>query len=632
MASPQHVLFDESGSFKTGTVLSESDASMQVETASGKRIKLKSNAVILRFSEPSPQEFLARADGLADGMDTGFLWECAGADEFAFEDLARDYYGHAPSAVESGAILVKLHGAPMYFYRKGKGRYKPAPAETIKAALEGLEKKKRIQQQIDAWASELVEGRFPDALRPLLPMILYKPDRNRAEMKAVESACEQTGLSVPKLIDRAGALPRSSDYHLGRFLIEYFPGGIGFPAGAIARAPAEVSAGLPRAQVLAFSLDDHTTTEIDDALSVTRRPGGGLRIGVHIAAPALGFAPGSPVDSVARERLSTVYMPGNKITMLPQPVIEAYSLVEGGDRPALSLYVDVREDDFTIERTHSAVELVPIAANLRHGQLDTVDGAFLAGETPDVPFAAELHTLWRFALSLEAARGKPSVSNDRPDYSFYVDTDAQGGETVRIVQRARGTPLDKLVAELMILANSTWGKLLDDNGLPAIYRVQAAGKVRMSTVAGEHQGLGISHYAWSSSPLRRYVDLVNQWQLVALLTGEAAPFQRGSAELLAAVSDFEATYNAYGEFQDRMENYWCLRWLLQEDVHTVGAVVVRDNLLRFDRLPYYARVPALPAMAPGTGLELAIDSIDLMDCEIRLTFLRVAEAAEPSAS
>ena len=625
MASLQHVLFDESGAFKTGTVLSESDASMQVETSSGKRIKLKSNAVILRFADPSPQEFLARAEGLAGGMDTGFLWECAGADEFAFEDLARDYYGRPPSALESGAILVKLHGAPMYFYRKGKGRYKPAPAETIKAALEGLEKKKRIQAEIDAWAGELIEGRFPDVLRPLLPMFLYKPDRNRAETRAVEKACEETGLSIPKLLERAGALPSSSKYHLGRFLFEYFAKGTGFPPAATARAPAEVSADLPRAEVRAFSLDDHTTTEIDDALSVTRLPEGRLRIGVHIAAPALGFAPGSPVDAVARERLSTVYMPGNKITMLPQPVIEAYSLIEGGDRPALSLYVDVREEDFAIERTHSVVELVPIAANLRHSKLESVDGAFLAGEMPDVPFANELHTLWRFALSLEAARGKPSVSGDRPDYSFYVDTDAEGKETVRIVQRARGTPLDKLVAELMILANSTWGKLLDDNGLPAIYRVQTGGKVRMSTLAAEHQGLGISHYAWSSSPLRRYVDLVNQWQLVSLLTGEAAHFQRGSAELLAAVSDFEATYNAYGEFQDRMENYWCLRWLIQENVKVVTASVVRDNLLRFSNLPYYARVPGLPAIAPGTVLELAVESIDLMDVEIRLRPLRLPE-------
>jgi len=360
---------------------------------------------------------------------------------------------------------------------------------------------------------------------------------------------------------------------------------------------------------------------------VTRLPGGMLRIGVHIAAPALGFAPGSPVDAVARERLSTVYMPGNKITMLPQAVIEAYSLVEGGDRPALSLYADVREADFAIERTHSAVELVPIAANLRHSRLEPVDAAFLAGEMPDVPFASELHTLWRFALSLEAARGKPSVSPDRPDYSFYVDTDASGAEKVRILQRPRGTPLDKLVAELMILANSTWGRLLDDNGLPAIYRVQTGGKVRMSTVAAEHQGLGISHYAWSSSPLRRYADLVNQWQLVSLLTGEAAHFQRGSAELLAAASDFEATYNAYGEFQDRMEHYWCLRWMIQEGMRVATAGVVRDNLVRFAILPFYARVPGLPALAPGTMLELEVESIDLIDAGIRLRPLRLPAAA-----
>jgi exoribonuclease R len=79
------------------------------------------------------------------------------------------------------------------------------------------------------------------------------------------------------------------------------------------------------------------------------------------------------------------------------------------------------------------------------------------------------------------------------------------------------------VAELMIAANSTWGKALAEAGIPALYRAQTGGKVRMTTAAAPHEGLGVDCYAWSSSPLRRYVDLVNQWQLIAWLKGEAPP-------------------------------------------------------------------------------------------------------------
>jgi exoribonuclease-2 len=180
----------------------------------------------------------------------------------------------------------------------------------------------------------------------------------------------------------------------------------------------------------------------------------------------------------------------------------------------------------------------------------------------------------------------------------------------------------------MIAVNSTWGRLLDDRDVAAIYRVQSVGKVRMTTSAMAHQGLGISHYAWTSSPLRRYVDLVNQWQMIALLRGVPPPFSRNSDLMLSAVHDFEATYAAYDEFQRRMERYWCLRWLLQEKVEIAGAEVVRENLVKFDRLPLYTKVPSLPELDPGTGIEIAVTEIDLVEADLRCAFRGRKEARQ----
>src|SRR5690242_12465160 len=124
-----NVFYEEDGGFKVGAVLADNDTSVQVEAAHGKRSKIKSAAVLVRFNEPALGAFMQMAQGIADGIDLDFLWQCCGTDEFSFDELGAEYYGHAPTAAESAGLVLKLHSAPMYFYRKGKGRYKAAPAE-----------------------------------------------------------------------------------------------------------------------------------------------------------------------------------------------------------------------------------------------------------------------------------------------------------------------------------------------------------------------------------------------------------------------------------------------------------------------------------------------------------------------
>jgi len=611
-----YLLYEEDGDLKAGTVLADNDASLQIESQHGKRGKLKAGHVLLRFASPSPAEVMDAARGQQADLDLDFLWEVAGSEEFGFEALAADYHGHKPSPVEAAAIALALHGAPIFFQKKGKGRYKAAPAEQLAAAKAALERRAREAEQRAAWVAELVAGQLPAAFTDQVFELAHKPDKNSLAFKALSDACAETGLSVPRLLDRCGAIPSPHEFHLQAFLLTHFPRGRGFPALLPPGPPPE----LPVGDAPAFSIDDAATTEIDDAFSVIFREDGRVRVGIHIAAPALGIAAGSELDRVAASRLSTVYMPGDKITMLPEGLISEYTLAENRDCAALSLYVEVAPD-YSIETLNTQADRVRIAANLRHETLEPLFNETTIGhpEAPDYPFRRELEWLHGFAVHLERARGKADQIQ-RHDYVFKVTGDAPR-ERVEISRRLRGNPIDKLVSELMILANSRWGQLLGDQEVAGVYRAQAGGKVRMTLKPAPHEGLGVACYAWSTSPLRRYVDLVNQRQILAASRGEKPAYAGNDPMLFAMVRDFELAYDAYNDFQRRMERYWCLRWLAQEGVKESDATLIKENLVRFDRIPLITRVMGAPTLNSGDRMRLEIGDIDYLDVELTCRYL-----------
>lgn len=607
-----YVLYEEDGDIKAGSILADNDSSLQIESQHGKRGKLKAAHVLLRFPAPTPTQVMEGARALREELDLDFLWEAAGDAEFGFESLAQDYFGHKPDAPEATAIVLALHQAPIYFQKKGKGRYKAAPAETLAAAKLGLERKAREAALRAEWVEQLVRGELPQALRAKVFELAHKPDKNSLEFKALADACAETNLSVVRLLDRCGAIESSLEYHRQAFLLTHFPRGLAFPELAAPLPPPELAAG----DAPAFSIDDAATTEIDDAFSVIFREDGTVRVGIHIAAPALGITPGSDLDKLAATRLSTIYMPGDKITMLPEGLIAQYTLAENRDCPALSLYVEVGAD-YTIQNLSTRADSIRIAANLRHETLEPLFNESTIGQPGEgYPFRRELEWLYGFARHLEIARGKADQVQ-RNDFVFKVN-----GERVDIVTRVRGNPIDKLVSEMMILANSRWGGMLADRNVAGIYRAQTGGKVRMTLKPAPHEGLGVAHYTWSTSPLRRYVDLLNQRQILAVAREESPPHTGNDPMLFAAVRDFELAYDAYNEFQRGMERYWCLRWLQQECTAEIDAVVWRENLIRLDGLPFIAKVVGAPTLNPGERIRVAVEAIDLLDVDLNCRFLR----------
>ena len=617
-----NIFYEESGQFKVAAIVQKNDATYQVDTQHGKRTKVKANNVFAEF-DGDMAAFLENAQAQAADIDTDLLWEVCGEEEFSAEAIAEEYYGHAPTKTELAATLIALYAAPMYFYKKAKGVFKAAPEETLKQALAAIERKKQQDAQIDAWAEALKRGEMPSEIAADLKTILHAPDKQSLTYKAFTKAADALKTSAYELAKKTGGITSIPQYLQDGFEIKYFPKGTGFPDLPLPEMP-----DLPKADVTAFSIDDESTTEVDDALSLTDLGNGTKRVGIHIAAPSLAVKPGDKMEKNIMERLSTVYFPGGKITMLPENWIAAFSLDAGAYRPAVSIYFDV-DSEFNVGEPTCKIEAVNIAENLR---IQTIEPHFNAetglDEAGEMMFAHHQDLIWlhQFAVALQKARGK--YEPDRaPQYDYSIELDEKG--KVSVVRRERGSPIDTLVSEMMILANSTWAQMLHDNDLPGLFRVQPTGKVRMSTKSEPHIGMGVQHYGWFTSPLRRAADYINQKQLLSLIDDSAEPlFQQSDAELFAALRDFDTAYAAYADFQRQMEAYWSLVYLQQQGTSELTATILKEDLVRIEGLPLVTRATGIPFDAlPKSQVLLKITELDPEKQFIALNYVKAVAPA-----
>ena len=619
-----NIFYEESGQFKVAAIVQKNDATYQVDTQHGKRTKVKANNVFAEF-DGDMAAFLENAQAQAADIDTDLLWEVCGEEEFSAEAIAEEYYGHAPTKTELAATLIALYAAPMYFYKKAKGVFKAAPEETLKQALAAIERKKQQDAQIDAWAEALKRGEMPSEIAADLKTILHAPDKQSLTYKAFTKAADALKTSAYELAKKTGGITSIPQYLQDGFEIKYFPKGTGFPDLPLPEMP-----DLPKADVTAFSIDDESTTEVDDALSLTDLGNGIKRVGIHIAAPSLAIKSGDKMEKNIMERLSTVYFPGGKITMLPENWIAAFSLDAGAYRPAVSIYFDV-DSEFNVGEPTCKIEAVNIAENLR---IQTIEPHFNAetglDEAGEMMFAHHQDLIWfyQFAVALQKARGK--YEPDRaPQYDYSIELDEEG--KVSVVRRERGSPIDMLVSEMMILANSTWAQMLHDNDLPGLFRVQPAGKVRMSTKSEPHIGMGVQHYGWFTSPLRRAADYINQKQLLSLIDDTAEPlFRQSDAELFAALRDFDTAYAAYADFQRQMEAYWSLVYLQQQGASELTATILREDLVRIEGLPLVTRATGIPFDAlPKSQVLLKITELDPEKQFIALNYVKAVAPPAP---
>ncbi len=371
-----------------------------------------------------------------------------------------------------------------------------------------------------------------------------------------------------------------------------------------------------------FSIDDLSTMDIDDALSVEEHPDFFI-VYIHIADVASFISPGAPIELEAKNRGRSIYLPEEKIPMIPSKLSEnILSLKQGTTRPAVS---------FTIKLSHEGEILdynaqTSIIKNDRKMDYNEADNEIISNSL--------FKKLYSLALKL---RGKRLANGANSILLPELQINVNNRKEIKLIKRERESKSQILVSEYMILANYCASLIFKENNFPALYRTQAVqsekpvqkeppslfelfsmrkhfGRVSIDTKAEPHSGLGLSSYTTLTSPLRKYLDLVTQGQLLALLNGRKS--EHNQTSLKNIVESSQAILTKAATVEQERERYWLLKILQQSIGQKTEALILEKKhkgyriLLKEYFMEINIKIPRKTELTPGETISVIINNID----------------------
>jgi len=561
------------------------------------------------------------------------------------------------------AAYCLLEQDRIYFKRKGD-TYEPRPSEQVADLQHQLEAERQREREWQHFAEQLqqaeagqsVEWSASDCERlvALEQLVLY-PERDvpLAQQALAHAGRSQTPQAAFRLLVDIGwwhphenlALRRSS-YPIN------FPQQVRDLAQQYQHSPPRADGNrLDLSHLKLYTIDDASTAEIDDGLSVETLGDGTQRLWIHIADPSYWVAPADALDLEARRRSTSLYLPTGTIPMFPPELATgAMSLVQGQICPALSFGVVLSESgaigDYTIRDSW-----VRPTYRLTYDDADEMLQLGVQAEPELLALAdwAQRRAQWRQAQG--------AIDIRLPEAEIAVGPDSEID-----IQLIESSPARQLVAEMMILTGEVAGHHGQAQQLPLPFRSQPqpelpsdetllqlpAGPVRACALRGcmprsetsiqpaRHAGLGLPAYTQVTSPIRRYADLLAHFQLKAHLRGEALPFSSedlqeltySTAAAAAEASSVERQTKRYWRLEylrrhgDRSWSALVLRWLRPED--NLALVMLEDIAME---LPHRFQIP----VALGDRVELQVVTADPHNDVIRLRE-RANREAQPAAA
>ena len=646
----QIIEFLDDDQLKVGYVRKQERDRLQVVDPRGRHISIAGDRVVVVHQKTSEDGFPGFARELSEKiqnrqveMDVELLWDSLGGDqrEFTSAELATLFFSESsPEAVS--AVFRSLSEDTLYFRRKGT-QFLPRTADQV-----GTERTRRDRQQ----ENEQARGALVESLNRLLhsKTIDETPDTatliDRIQNWMRQSNGDPAGALLEELagparardaaydiLRRAGRVdPRQDRFLAMAGINEGFPPVVESAAKALLAHPHD-SARVDYRNVPAFTIDDDDTLEVDDAITL-KQDATTITVGIHIADVTAFVAKGDTLDVEASARSSTIYLPANRVRMLPDCLsTDLASLRQGEDRPAFTVEVQFDISGNQFNRLGYRLALSTIHVN-RRLSYDTADALIQNDGDSDLKI---MHSI---ALQLQQERAsRGAVTVRRPEFQIHVDESG-----IHVGKLDPNSPSRLLVSELMILSNGLAADFASTHHLPVIYRTQESRdasapvdtsamdpiafeklrktfkRSRLSLTPGPHSGLGLSAYTQASSPIRRYADLVTQQQFTAFLRGKPVPYDR--EELLKILANAETAEQEIRSIEDRSTNYWILEYLSREKMgQPMNAVVLdRKGNIELEECYLRGRLQSPGGTAsdePGSVISVMIDTIHPDKGEVR---------------
>ncbi|HEX4209712.1 MAG TPA: ribonuclease catalytic domain-containing protein [Candidatus Binataceae bacterium] len=637
----------EQGHLHAGLVVREQANQVAVIGANSREKVFSRDLVLLRHTEhKASRENLAAVlanieeerQHLGADLDLNLLWEIVSEQSRSFraDELAELFFGRrSPSA--TSVMLEALLQDRLYFVRRHM-EFVPRTADQVER-LRVQQDKIRLRSEASRRTRSLLRAIIEDGLMPpadeagalTLELRRYLDNpftRNRDLIAMIEAALPDipSAEAAYEILERIGGAPPGSRFAL--------IGGVrdSFSEAALEEARSSVAPSrAPGDDDAAVTIDDDDTLEIDDAISCTPMADGSSRVRIHIALVADFVAKGGPMDQEAALRGTTVYLPEASIRMLPDTIAtDRASLVAGRECHVLTTDAQISAGGDLLNYSIYPSRIT-IAERLSYEAADDL----ITGESGTAT-AAMLRRLHELASRLrELRRSAGALLIQRREAKVKVSP--QGDIQISIIDNS--SPSRELVAELMVLCNHAAARFAAEKRIPLVYRVKAAGggdfagqRPHLSIHPEFHAGIGLACYAQTSSPIRRYMDLVLQRQLIAALAGEGHPPYQPE-ELLRLLANAEASEAEGRELERRAKRYWTLRFLERNALGIpLEATVQRDGAsAELDAYGIRGSLNGSPNISGQARIAVQIARLDPLRGWLALDYLRTIPPLQASA-